>query len=101
MAFFLQGVEMNGVMVVGTRDGVSKANKPFASLTVADDAGNVNTFSTSDPMHINELHALQRGDMVDLTLVAAAGPEKQYCMIANEPGSVRVHDGASGVGTAY
>lgn len=95
MSFFLQGVEMNGVMVVGIRDGESNAGKRFCSLTVADDAGNVNTFSTSDPVHINELHALQRGDMVDLTLVAAAGPQKQYAMIANEPGSVRVHDAAT------
>lgn len=92
MAFFLSGLNYEGVMVAGWRDGVSKANKPFTTLTVTDNEGNVNTFSTSDPVTIEKVHALKVGYLVDLTIVCAGGPKKQYAMLAKGANSVRMHD---------
>lgn len=96
MAFFLSGVRYEGVMVVGTRKGATKAGKPFVALTVADSDGNANTFSTTDPDCMQKLEALQQGDSVDLKLVVAGGPQKQYAMISREPDSVMPH--VDGVG---
>ena len=84
MAFFLSGVRYDGVMVVGTRNGTTKQGKPFMSLTVADSDGNANTFSTTDEKTMQVLKALQQGDVVDLRLVVAGGPQKQYAMISRE-----------------
>ena len=96
MAFFLSGVRYDGVMVVGTREGRTKAGKPFMSLTVADTDGNANTFSTTDESTMQSLRALQQGDLVDLRLVVAGGPQKQYAMIARESGSVMPHGAGQG-----
>ena len=96
MAFFLSGVRYEGVMVVGTREGVTKAGKPFMALTVADKDGNANTFSTTDVECMAKLGALKQGDAIDLKLVVAGGPQKQYAMISRESDSVMPH--VDGVG---
>ena len=96
MAFFLSGVRYDGVMVVGVREGRTKAGKPFLALTVADKDGNANSFSTTDPDTMHKLRALQQGDCIDLRLVVAGGPQKQYAMISREPNSVMPHADTAG-----
>ena len=90
MAFFFGGLDYRDVMVVGVRDGVSNKGKPFATLTVADKDGNSNSLSTSEPVTIDILHGLKQGDVVDLKIVCAGGPQKQYAMIARGNDSVIV-----------
>ena len=91
MAFFLSGLKYEGVMVAGWRDGISKANKPYVTVTVTDTEGNVNTLSTSEPATIDVIHTLKQGDVIDMDVVAAGGPKKQYAMIARGANSVRPH----------
>jgi hypothetical protein len=90
MAFFISGARLDHQMFVGRREGVSKNQKPFVTITVSDAEGNVNQFSTSDVSNMNLCRGLVVGDYVDLTLVIAGGPQRQYAMIANAPNSVRV-----------
>lgn len=88
MAFFVSNALIEHQMVVGIREGVSKANKPYVSLSVSDDEGNVNSFSTSEPDAMAACRALQRGDYVDLRIVCAGGPQRQYAMIARNPAAI-------------
>ena len=96
MAFFFGGLEYNDVLVAGVRDGVSKQGKPFTTITVVDREGNTNSLSTSEPDTINQLHMLQQGDRVDLKIVCAGGPQKQYAMIARGSDSVMPHTDSKG-----
>lgn len=95
MAFFISGAQLYHQMFVGRREGQSKAGKPFVTITVSDEEGNVNQFSTSEPNNMQACRNLAVGDYVDLTLVCAGGPQRQYAMIANAPLSVRVSNGSS------
>lgn len=92
MAFFFGGAQVYHQMFVGLREGTSKGGKAYVSITVTDDDGNVNQLSTSNPEHMAACRALRQGQYVDLTLVVAGGPQRQYAMIANAPMSVRVCD---------
>lgn len=90
MAFFFSNVLYDGVMVVGWRDGQTKAGKPFTSLTVADASGNSNQLSTSEPETMNVIHGLSQGDVINLRIVVAGGPQKQYAMIARGSESIQL-----------
>ena len=92
MAFFFGGAQLYHQMFVGLREGVSKNGKPYVSITVTDDDGNVNQLSTSEPEHMQACRQLRQGQYVDLTIVCAGGPQRQYAMIAKAPLSVRVSD---------
>lgn len=92
MAFFFSGLEYSDVLVAGVRDGQSKAGKPFVTLTVVDADGNTNTLSTSEPDTMAYCRNLHQGDKVDLRIVCAGGPQKQYAMIARGAGSVKLRD---------
>ena len=92
MAFFFGGVQLYHQMFVGLREGVSKNGKPYVSITVTDDDGNVNQLSTSEPEHMQACRKLKQGQYVDLTIVCAGGPQRQYAMIAKAPLSVRLSD---------
>ena len=90
MAFFFGNLLYDGVMVVGWRDGQTKAGKPFTSLTVADVSGNSNTLSSSEPETMDVIHTLGQGDVVNLRIVAAGGPQKQYAMIARGSDAIQI-----------
>lgn len=92
MSFFFGNLKLENVMVAGVRSDVTKAGKPFSTLTVVDDEGNVNQLSTTEPQTMQELKALQTGDRVNLRIVCAGGPKKQYAMLARGAGSVEPAD---------
>ena len=98
MSFFFSNLQLNDVMVLGWREQVSKANKPFIILSVADSEGNANDVSTSEPETMASIRSLKQGDRVDLRLVCAGGPKKQYAMLARGSGSVMPSASASGLG---
>lgn len=88
MSFFFGNLKLENVLVAGVRDGVSKQNKPFTTVTVVDADGNTNTLSTSEPDSMACLKSLAIGDRVDLRIVCAGGPKKQYAMIARGANAV-------------
>lgn len=94
MAFFVSNAYLYNQMVASTREGVSKANKPYIELTVLDDDGNVNRLSTTDPQTMVAVRSLQKGDYVDLRVVLAGGPSRQYAMLGRGD-SVRISDASS------
>lgn len=83
MAFFLSGVSYNDVMVTGWREGTSKQGNKYVSLSVCDKDGNSNNVSSSDDDTIRFIRGLKQGDRVNLKLVVAGGPKRQYVMIAH------------------
>lgn len=100
MAFFIDGARLENQLVCGVAERMTKANKPFVMLTVCDDEGNSNQFSTSDPQTMAEVRNLRQGQHVNLVLVIAGGPNKQYAMISRRPNSVVLSDAAYN-GTEY
>lgn len=98
MSFFFSNLQLNDVMVLGWREQVSKANKPFIILSVADSEGNANDVSTSEPETMASIRSLKQGDKVDLRLVCAGGPKKQYAMLARGSGAVMPSASPSGLG---
>lgn len=96
MAFFFGGLVYPDVMVCGVRDGVSKKGVNYCTLTVVDKDGNTNDLSTSDPEQIQACHALMQGDRVDLRVVCAGGPKRQYAMIARGADSINPHGTVAG-----
>lgn len=92
MAFFLSGLKYDDVMVCGVREGVSQKGVKFVTLTVVDIDGNTNNLSSSDPENMEYILKLKQGDKVDLRVVCAGGPQRQYAMIARGSGSVKLRD---------
>lgn len=100
MAFFISGLQYEHCMVAGWREGYSKQNKPYVTLTVVDPDGNTNTLSTSEPQTMADVKTLVQGQIVDLTITVAGGPKKQYAMISKVPNAVRPA-GAATSATGY
>lgn len=92
MAFFLSGLEYRDVIVCGVREGTSKKGTRYVNLTVADAEGNTNNLSSSDPDNMDTILNLKQGERVDLRIVCAGGPQRQYAMIARGADSVRTRD---------
>ena len=90
MAYFISGALLQNQMVLGVQARMTKANKPFLMLSVADSEGNANQFSCSDPDAMAIIRTLRQGDHVDLRLVIAGGPNKQYAMVQRGGDSVLV-----------
>lgn len=98
MAFFISGLQYEQCLVAGWRKGNSKQGKPYVTLTVVDPDGNTNTLSTSEPTTMAMVEGLVQGEIVDLTITVAGGPNKQYAMISKVPDAVRP---SSRVATGY
>ena len=95
MAFFISGALVQNQMVLGVQERTTKANKPFVMLSVADMDGNANSFSCSEPETMAVIRSLRQGQHVDLRLVIAGGPNKQYAMVARGADAVTVLDSPS------
>lgn len=93
MAFFVGDAWVFHQMVAGVKEGQSKRGNAYVELTVLDDDGNVNKYASSEVSNMTAIRSLVKGDYVDLRLVLAGGPSKQYAMVSRKPNSVRVSDG--------
>lgn len=96
MAFFFGNLRLENVLVAGVRQETSKkTGKQFVVINVCDSEGNSNQLSTSEPEQMREALALHQGDRVDLRIVCAGGPNRQYAMISRKPGSIMPSSGGS------
>lgn len=90
MSFFFSGVKLDDVMYLGCREGQAKNGNPFVTLSVADSEGHVNDISTSDADSMRYVRSLSQGERVNLRLVVAGGPKRQYAMLERGPNAVQL-----------
>lgn len=84
MAFAIEAI-LNGYEVRGVESGKSKKGNEYRSIRLEDGKGRTCDVSCSDHDYFGPIDRLTRGDVVTLPVVAVAGRERSYIMLAGAP----------------